>query len=128
VEAEVLSRIILDTSSLWRPTALAAAQADPRPVVVPAVAYTERVRQVLAAGRRQEELDGALALNQIEVESFTIQHGMRFAAHIHDPTTWHRLARDALIAGHVGPGDELWTTDPQDFLDLGMPPEQVVAV
>lgn len=48
--------------------------------------------------------------------------------HVEDDADWERLNRHAFIAGHVGPDDELWATNPRDFLTLGVPEEQVVAV
>lgn len=51
----------------------------------------------------------------------------RYAAHVPD-VDWRRRSRDALIAGHVGVGDSLWTTTPQDFVALGVPEAAIVAV
>ena len=43
-----------------------------------------------------------------------------------DGPRWKRLARDALIAGHVGDHDQLWTFNGKDFRALGVPGRQVV--
>lgn len=123
-----MSRIVLDTGVLWRPAALDALRPDRRAGILPAIAYTERARQFWARGWPVEDLDLLLAENAIDVEPFEKRHGLRYAARIGDEDRWHRWSRDAMIAGHVGPDDELWTTNPRDFIDLGVPPEQVVAV
>lgn len=120
--------VVLDTCALWSRSALAALATCGDEVVLPAVAYTERARQWLAAGRPLSALDELLRANHIDVEPFSPAHGLRFAAHVHDDDRWRRLAHDALIAGHLGPEDQLWTGNVDDFVAVGVPREQVVAV
>jgi hypothetical protein len=63
----------------------------------------------------------------IEVEPFGQDEARRFAARL-DDARWARLARDAMVAGHLRPGDLLWTTDPHDFAELGVAPARLHAV
>jgi predicted nucleic acid-binding protein len=121
-------RIVLDTGVFFRPDILEKAMASPADKVLPAVAYAERLRQVALQGpaqmQRFRRLVGYL------VEPFQAAHADAFMPATAEltPAAWKRLERDALIAAHVRPGDELWTTDPQDFMELGLPAEQIVAV
>ena len=119
-------RVILDTNVLWHPEVLGKAKETALPVL-PAVAFAERARQMLQAGRTVEELWILLRGAEVDVEPFLPDHGLRIAAHL-DDLTWRRHARDAFIAGHVGPDDVLWTKNPKDFLAVGLRKEQIVAV
>lgn len=123
---QAMHRIVLDTGVLWAPDALERLVAQPADAILPAVAFTERARQILQAGRRVQELWDLLHRADIEVEVFRAEHGLRVAARL-DDVAWRRHARDALIAGHVGPEDVLWTRNPRDFLAVGLRPEQIVA-
>lgn len=98
------------------------------PYVVPAVAYAERVRQYARAGRSVRNLDATLQRLKIQVEPFTREFALRFVPRLTDDADWKRLDRDAMIAGHVGPADVLWTADVKDFLAVGLRDDQVVAV
>lgn len=118
-------RVILDTSVLWDRDVLAKARPAGWETILPAIAFTERARQVQEAGREAAELWTLLKSNEIIVEDFRVEHGMRIAARL-DKATWDRHARDALIAGHVGPDDVLWTKNPKDFLKVGLTKEQIV--
>lgn len=122
-----MARTILDTGVLWNPEAMDRARRMDGVVVLPAVAFTERARQIAQAGRTVDELWRLVRSAGLLVESFRIEHGLMLAARL-DDVTWRRHARDALIAGHVGPGDVLWTTNPRDFAAVGLPSEQVLAV
>lgn len=119
-------RIILDTGILWRPAVLRRLAATAYDVVVPAVVFVERARQVLRDGGTVDDLIGVLRRNQFEVEPFGMTQGLRYAVGIADDGRWKRLARDALIAGHVGRNDVLMTTNPKDFLAIGLPEDAVV--
>jgi len=121
-------RLVLDTGVFFRPQALEAAMQHDGDLVVPAVAYAERLRQV--AGQGQRHVDALRQRVRKFVEAFDADVAeIRMPALTGlDRRTWHRLARDAFIASHVRPGDELWTTDPQDFMALGLAAEQIVAV
>lgn len=123
-------RVILDTGLFFRPDKLDELRGDERDVIVPAVAYQERLRQLHRRGQTAGELDQVLFLLQFDVEPFTPIEAHRRLAKVGalDDAQWKRLARDAMIAGHVRPGDELWTTNPSDFLDVGVPAHQIVAV
>jgi predicted nucleic acid-binding protein len=123
-----MARIVLDTSALWSKDSLQRLQAaEEEDGILPAVAFTERARQIVDAGRSVQELWDVIARSRIMVESFRPEHGLRFAASL-DDVTWRRHARDAMIAGHVGPDDVLWTKNPKDFLAVGLRADQVVAV
>lgn len=121
-------RIVLDTGVFFRPEALAALASRPENVVVQAVALAERVRQL-----HRDKMDVAAFLAALEKAEFVPEALDPSAAcalmpRVVDDARWRRLARDAFVAAHVRPGDELWTTNPRDFLALGLPAEQVVAV
>lgn len=121
-------RLVLDTGVFFRPKALRQLTEIDEPVVVPATVYMERGRQLLARGVTQAEWDEALDLLNVLVEPFERQHASRFGMRIADDNLWRRLYRDAMIAGHVEAEDVLWTTNPKDFVALGLKPEQVVTV
>lgn len=121
-------RAILDTSALFRPAALADLARQAADMVLPAVAYAERLRQVSLRGQRKQEFDAFLVEMGVRIEPFGPDEAARFVPGLVDGPTWERLARDAMIAGHLGPGDLLWTTNPKDFLVLGVPKDQIMAL
>lgn len=118
-------RIILDTGVFYYPEALSRLAELPHDIVVPAVALAERLRQVdgldAAAFRR------TLARAQVDVEAMGETQATRFAPRL-TRDEWRDLSHDAFIAGHVETADELWTTNPEDFIRIGMPAGQIVAV
>lgn len=119
-------RIILDTSAFYFPVALELLSRQPEDIVVPAVAFTERARQLARDGRMSPaELLDELARNEIAVESYGEEEAMRFATGVRDDARWKKLARDAMIAGHVREGDVLWTANPLDFAAVGLAPAQI---
>ncbi len=118
-------RIILDTNVLFHRRACQLLANKPDDLVLPAVAFAERVRQVQRRGGTVEELWRTLAKAGIEVESFGVEEALlRPWKHL-DDRSWLRLARDAMIAGHVGPGDMLWTSDVDDFVAVGVARGQI---
>lgn len=121
-------RIILDTGALFYPRALQAI--DPSvPVVVPAVVFLERSRQLAREGRMVPAEYRRLLRDSVWlVEPFGEEEALRTPGTRLDDAQWRRLARDAMIAGHVRPGDRLWTSNPRDFATLGVPTEQIVDV
>lgn len=121
-------RIVVDTGVFFRPAALRVLSDMPNPVVVPAVAFAERARQVALRGVPADALLDLLDRLDFDVEPFGPEEAQRFAPLLTDEARWRAHARDAMVAGHLRPGDLLWTTEPRDFLDLGVPAEQVVAV
>lgn len=121
-------RIVIDTGVLWRPAALRALAEMPHDIVVPAVVFVERARQVARDGRRPDELLELFEANDMEVEPFGVEQALRYAVDLHDDDAWKRLARDAMIAGHLAGDDMLWTTNPRDFLEAGVERERIVAV
>lgn len=121
-------RIVLDTSILWNPGALSRLAHEAGDHVVPAVAYAERARQYAQSGRSIRQLDDTLEGFYLRVEPFTREFALRFVPRLTDDVEWKRLDRDAMIAGHVGPADVLWTGNPKDFLAVGLREDQVVAV
>lgn len=117
-------RVVLDTGVLYRPKALLALAGAT--AVVPAVAYLERVRQLRRDGRDPAELLRLLSRLGLKVEPMTEEIAGRVPGL--DDLHWNRLARDAMVACHLRPGDILWTTNPRDFLELGLAAEQVLAL
>lgn len=119
-------RIVLDTGVFFRPSALAETLATRRPVVLPTLVVAERRRQLIRDARNLASLERAVNESGYWIESFGLDEALRMPA-LTD-ATWARHARDAMIAAHVREGDVLWTTNPRDFLALGMRPEQVRGV
>ena len=120
-------RIILDTGVLWRPDAIALVSGERVDVILPAVAYAERQRQLVQQGKTTDFLDKMLRTNDIDVEPFTREEANRVSPTVSDDF-WESLARDAMIAGHVGVEDVLWTTNSKDFLELGLLNHQILVV
>ena len=120
-------RIVIDTGVLWYPETLMGLSEMTSDIVLPMVAYSERVRQLVNQGQEKRELDIRLAAVGIELEVFDASEAVRYASKVTDES-WERLARDSFIAGHIREDDIFWTTNPNDFLELGVPPHQVVAV
>lgn len=119
-------RVVLDTGAFYRPQRLRALQGRQTEVVVPAVAFAERVRQIGRAGGDVERFRLALARARFGVEPFGHAEALRMPRP--DDARWSRHARDAMVAAHLRRGDVLWTTNPRDFVELGLRPEQVVAI
>lgn len=118
-------RIIVDTDVLWKPRVLQQLADQPADVVVPAIVFTERARQYRKRGWSPDALSLHLRAAQMVVEDFRPEHGLRYAARLVKDGQWKRLARDAMIAGHLEQDDILWTGNAKDFLALGVPEEQI---
>ncbi|GEM_PF-1066757 len=125
-------RIVLDTSALFYPRALASLRSDHPGAepVIPTVVLLERARQLSRAG-----LDGAGEMRAfverggLTLEAFGPEQALRSHQRApRDDRLWARAGRDAIIAGHVAEGDVLWTANARDFLDLGLAREQVLDV
>lgn len=121
-------RIVLDTGVLWKPAAIRRLKEERREAVVPAAAYAERLRQLERDGRSRGEFDDWLDRLALTVEPLTRERARRVAPSVAQQHAWRKLAFDALIASHMEPDDELWTTNPRDFATLGVPAEQIIAV
>jgi predicted nucleic acid-binding protein len=121
-------RLVLDTGVFYRLDALEQLKEVGAPIILPATVYMERGRQLLARGVPLESWDRTIREYGFIVEPFSSKEAARQAVHIHDERRWRRLYRDAMIAGHVGPHDVLWTTNPRDFLEVGLEAGQVVGV
>lgn len=119
-------RFVLDTGVLWRPHLLRKLARGRQPLVVPAIVYMERLRQLARDGIGFGVLRDILRRCRIEVEPFTALHAERFASRMLDDEEWKRLSRDAMIAGHVDVGDVLWTTNPDDFRTIGLAEAQII--
>lgn len=123
-------RIVLDTSALFYPRALAALrdlEGAPE-IVLPAIALMERARQLRSQGR-----EGWLEMLRLAeasgwaVEPFgPAEVRQTVALAPLERSRWARVSRDAMLAGHLAPEDALWTAHPRDFVALGVPPERVV--
>lgn len=117
-------RFILDTGVFYHPGTLREVVAQGVEVVVPAVAFTERARQLRRDGRSVEDFTRLLLEHAFVVEPYGLVQALRRAVHVADDRTWARHARDAMIAGHVGPEDVLWTTNRADF-EAFLDPHQI---
>lgn len=119
-------RHVLDTNVFYHPRALEHLATLPDDIVVPAVVVAERARQLQRdAGISPETFLAALRAQDFAVEPMGAEPACAYAPFL-DDATWQRLARDALIAGHVRPGDLLWTHDRKDFEALGLASEAIV--
>lgn len=121
-------RILIDTGVLWLPDAMKKLSARDEDLVLPAFAYAERVRQLERTGRALAMFDDALDAARIVVEPFGRKQGHHLSRRAGDEAVWKRLAGDAMIASHLESGDVIWTTNPKDFRELGIPDEQIVVV
>lgn len=121
-------RVILDTGVFYHPEALDMLRWYAAPVVVPVVVYAERRRQLAKANADLGEFDQLLDEMGVTLEAMGPTEATRFTSTLVDDRVWTRLARDSFIAGHVGPEDRLFTTNPRDFLELGLPETQVIEV
>lgn len=122
-------RVVLDTSALFYPEALVDLESRPDvdEIVLPAVVFLERARQLSRAGYPGVPKMALLVeRGGLTVEAFDVTAAARSATLAPlDDARWGRLSRDAIVAGHVRTGDELWTANPKDFRMLGLPAEQV---
>jgi hypothetical protein len=101
-------RIVLDTGVFYHPEALRDLLGADRNVVVPAVAAAERARPLVRDGRDPRELHEALRSGGFDAEPLTPEAAMTMAQRVPDDHKRRRLSRD--------------------FLDLGVPASQVVAI
>lgn len=118
-------RIVLDTGVFYHPDALRRAARAEAELVVPAVVFMERARQLQRSGGDVRAFALRLVEDGYVVEPFRPSHALRYAVPLVDDRLWRKHFRDAMIAGHVGPGDELWTTNRRDFEAIGVPHDQL---
>lgn len=116
-------RVVLDTGAFYRRGTLGAFRGTDTEVVVPGVAFAERLRQLARDGRDIHHFLATLEEASFFVEAFGETEALRMVPL--DDATWALDARDAMIAAHVREGDVLWTTNPRDFLALGLKQAQV---
>lgn len=116
-------RIVVDTGVFYRPGALLALD-----VIVPVVALAERLRQVKRDGFDVGAFRRTLGRAQMEVEPLDETAATRYSLDRAVDAAWRKLSHDAFIAGHVRDDDELWTTNPDDFIALGLRRDQIEAV
>ncbi|HUR70224.1 MAG TPA: PIN domain-containing protein [Candidatus Thermoplasmatota archaeon] len=121
-------RIVVDTGVFYHPEALARLAERPQDIVVPVVALAERLRQVRRDGLDVAAFRRTLVRAHVDVEAMGEPEATSVATAALDDDVWRKLSHDAFIAGHVQPGDELWTTNPEDFEALGVPRERIVRV
>ena len=120
--------IVLDTGVFFRPALVRSLGHAKERVVVPAVVLAERARQMARQGRPFSELVGLIEDARFEIEPFGVAQAAAVAHAAPDDDAWRRHARDAMIAAYLRPGDVLWTTNPRDFLALGVPAAAMRAV
>lgn len=122
-------RIIVDTSVLFDRAAIDALVDDPRPKVVPSVAFAERARQIFRDhGVSPEHLRSTLVRDGWVIEPFGPEEAGRIAGQLRQDRIWAKHSRDALIAGHVQDLDELWTANAKDFAAVGLDPRHIVDI
>lgn len=121
-------RIVLDTGVFYRREALEALATSPHDIIVPVVALGERLRQVRRDGGDPLAFRRMLTRAQFEVEALDERAATRYSLTLAVDAEWRKLSHDAFIAGHVREGDDLWTTNPDDFVALGVPRERIVEV
>lgn len=113
-------RIILDTSVLWNKRLLNELATMPNEIIVPAVVFAERARQFRKNGFSVRDLQIILHANGFQIESLSAQMATKYCSEIIDDDDWKKLSRDSLIAGHIKNCDQLWTSNPKDFIKLGV--------
>ncbi len=121
-------RIILDTSVLWNPTAVNLLAETGDDVIIPTVVFAERARQFRKKGYSVRDLRIWLSANQFEIESMDSTMAVKYSSEITDDTAWNKLSRDSLIAGHISEDDQLWTSNLDDFIEIGVPPANIFQV
>lgn len=120
-------RIIIDSGVLWRPEVMRNLKDRGLNLVLPAVAYAERLRQLSQRRQDVRRFHQGLEIARITVEPFGEEEARRVCPRVPEED-WPRLARDAMIAGHVRRGDVLITTNPADFTKLGLGADQIQAI
>lgn len=114
-------KLVLDTDALWHPglnRELAAAHASGDPfsdavdVVLPAVAYAERLRQVQDDKARKRAFQRQLSRIDPSIEPFGSSEAALVAERCPSQGDWADHARDFLIAAHVH-GDRVAVTGDQ---------------
>ena len=121
-------RLVVDTGVLWKRHIIDLLAEMGDAVIIPAIVFTERARQVARHGWTAAEFESRLNQWGFTIEPYGVAEACRFAVHQSDDAVWVKHARDAMIAGHVREGDQLWTTNPTDFITLGVPPGQILVV
>ncbi|MEA3201880.1 MAG: hypothetical protein QOE90_3308 [Thermoplasmata archaeon] len=123
-------RIILDTSALYYPRAVATIERTGRTIVLPSIVFLERARQLQRDGHDGIALMRRFAeAEEAQIEPYGMVETLRtLRLRVHADPAWRRSSRDAMIAGHVGEGDVLWTADRRDFAALGLRPAQILDV
>lgn len=117
--------VVLDTGVFFRPEILERLSTVPDDVIVPAVVFAERARQLSKRGIPSNHLLEILEANAFVVEPFGQDEAARYVPQLTDDEAWRKLARDAMIAGHTEAGRVLWTTNPRDFVELGVPEDRI---
>lgn len=133
-------KFVLDTSALWHaPLWEALATASGRgliedgrlQVILPAVAYAERLRQMRRYGQDVDLWKRSLDALGVEREGFQEMEAERIGASAWTEVEWRRHARDALIAAHVF-GDRRAVTADEGAVwaavDALTPPEAAAAI
>jgi predicted nucleic acid-binding protein len=123
-------RVVVDTTVWFEPAALEAlGERIDHDVVVPAIVFTERARQLERDGRRspQEFLREIRSVGW-RIEPYGARQALPFAVRLVDDRDWRRLARDAMIAGHVGEAEVLWTANVKDFEAVGLPRRRIMDI
>lgn len=118
-------RIVLDTGVFYHPDTLRRATRMVAQVIVPAVVFMERARQLQRDGGDVDAFAHRLGEDRYVVEPFHVVQATRYAVGMGDDKRWRRHYRDGMIAGHVESTDELWTTNRRDFELIGVPPGQI---
>jgi len=121
-------RIVIDTGVFYRPAVLDALARSPHPIIVPVVALAERLRQLKRDGGDMAAFRRTLIRASVTIEPLDEPSALRHSLDLDTDAEWRKLSHDAFIAGHVQPDDELWTTNPNDFVALGVPADRIVTV
>lgn len=113
-------KLVLDTSAFWHAPLVSAillaakvdATRDGRlEVILPAVAYVERRRQLLRGGQDAQLWRERLDANAVKIEPFGVAEAERVDRQTADDAWWRAHGRDAFIAAHVTQGRTAVTSD-----------------
>lgn len=118
-------RIILDTGVLSRPDAIRDLAEQEHHLILPSLALAEHARFIDRAGHSLRDLLITLRMFEVEIEPLDVEQVHRLPRGAHEDHLWEAAGREALIASHLQDHDIVWTTNPDDFLALGLRPGQV---
>jgi len=119
----------LDTNVFWNKQFLLEIKTFSDEVAISSIVFYERLRQLLKHSITAADFRQYLENNKIYIRDFTSAEGNSIPQPIiTDDKLWKSLARDAMIASHIGPNDIIVTSNSKDFIALEIPFKQILQV